>query len=504
MNKRQNLATGILLMAAIVAVVNIFSYFYFFRIDLTRDRRYTLSNSTKAILDSLKKPVTITAYYSENSIPAITRAKSDFKDMLIEYAARSGNKVVYNFVNPNKNDSAEAVAQKNGVNPFPLQVRDKDEMKKVKVYLGAVIKMGDKIEVLPFIDPNSSLEYTLSNAIKKLSIDKKPPVGLLQGNDEPNLDQMKQVEESVNSLHNFQEVKLNDSMPIPAEYKTLALVGPKDSFRAGQLRQLDAFLAKGGRLLIAYNGLNPDLKTATGNLDHLGLSPWLVSLGIMLDNKYLVDNRCGAVTIPQNVGGMTFNQQIAFPYLPMITNFSKHPVSKDLRSVMFPFATDIKFIGDSGKVKFTPLAFTSDLTGLEPAPIHFDINHTWTKIDYPYSNLIVAAAITGAGGSPDSRIIFIANGDFIVNGTGKQAQKVEDDNINLFSNSIDWLSDNTGLIELRSKILTFNPLKDISDGMKLFLKYLNFSLPIILVILYGIIRMQVKKVIRTKRMEEIL
>jgi len=502
MNKRQNITTGILLMAAIVAVVNVFSYFYFFRVDLTKDRRYTLSKATNDILGSLTKPVTITAYYSENSIPAITRARADLKDMLTEYAARSGNKVVYNFVNPNKSDSLEKIAQKNGVSPFPVQVREKDEMKNVKVYLGAVVKMGDKTDVLPLIDPNGSLEFTLSNSIKKLSIDKKPKVGLLQGNGEPSLNEMQQVEQAVNSLHVVEELKLNDSAPIPAEYNTLALISPKDTFRAGQLRQLDAFLARGGQLLIGYSGLNADLHNGVGRLDNIGLTAWLGEKDIVLSNKFVIDARCGNITVPQNMGGMTFNTQVSFPFLPLIGNFSNHPITKDLRSVMLPFASAIRFSGDTGKVKFIPLAFTSDQSGLKEIPVRFDIEHKWQKEEFPLGNLVVAAAVTGVNGNKDARIILISNGDFAINGSGKQAMKLEQDNVDLFANSVDWLSDNTGLIELRSKVVKFSPIKDVSDGKKMFLKYFNFSIPLLLVIFYGIIRMQVKRRIRTKRMEE--
>jgi gliding-associated putative ABC transporter substrate-binding component GldG len=503
MKKRQGLTTGIILMVAIVVVVNVFSFFYFFRTDFTNDRRYTLSKATIDILDSLKKPVTVTAYFSENSIPAIARARTDMKDMLMEYSARSGNKVVFNFINPNKNDSLEAVARKNGINPFPLQVREKDEMKNVKVYLGVVLKMGDKEDVLPLIDPNGSLEYTLSNSIKKLSIDKKPPVGLLSGNGEPGIGDMQQANNSVGSLHVFQEFKLTES-PIPANYNTLALVNPKDTFSPGQLQQLDAFLARGGRLLIAYSGLNADLRTGIGKTEDIGLTKWLAEKDIILDNKYVIDARCGGITVPENMGGMTFNTQISFPYLPLIGNFANHPITKDLRTVMLTFASDIKFTGDTNKVKYTPLAFTSSETGLKETPVTFELEHKWTKDEFPFANLVVAAAVSGVDGNKDSRIILVSNGDFAVNGSGKQAVKVEEDNVNLFSNAIDWLSDNTGLIELRSKIVKFSPIKDVSDGEKLFLKYLNFSLPILLVIFYGIIRMQVKKRIRTKRMEEII
>ena len=185
MKKRQNITTRVLLIAAILVIANILTYSWFFRIDFTRDKRYTLSQATLTILHNLKEPVTITAYYSENSTPAVMRAREDFKDILTEYAARSGGKVVYNFINPNKNDSLEKTALRNGIEPFPLQIREKDEMKTVKIYLGAVVKMGEKTDVLPLINPGGSLEFQLTQSIKKLSIDKKPMVGLLQGNGEP-------------------------------------------------------------------------------------------------------------------------------------------------------------------------------------------------------------------------------------------------------------------------------------------------------------------------------
>lgn len=507
MKKRENLTTGVLLVAAIIIVVNVFSYFYFFRVDLTKDKRYTLSPATKEILHSLTKPVTVTAYYTENSIPVITRARTDLKDMLIEYAAHSGNKVVFNFVNPNKSDSLEAIAQKNGIMPFPVQIREKDEMKSVKVYLGAVVKMGDKTDVLPIIDPNSSLEYTLSNSIKKLSIDKKPWLGLLQGNGEPTISEMQQVQESVSALHAFQPLPLTDSVAIPGEYNTLALVNPADTFRPGQLHQLDAFLARGGRLLIAYSGLAPDLRNSIGQLDNDGLRAWLAQKDIVLDNKYLIDANCGSISVPEDMGGMTFNAQVSFPYLPVIINFANHPVTKELRSVMLPFTTDIKYTGDTNKVKYTPLAFTSNQTGLKDVPAPFEINHRWQKEEFPLSNLVVAAAFSGLDGNKDSRLILISNGDFIINGKQGPNQKAvtqSQDNIDFFSNAIDWLSDNTGLIALRGKEMKFSPIKDVSDGEKMFLKYFNFLFPLLLVLIYGIVRMQMKKRIRTKRMEEVL
>jgi hypothetical protein len=99
-------------------------------------------------------------------------------------------------------------------------------------------------------------------------------------------------------------------------------------------------------------------------------------------------------------------------------------------------------------------------------------------------------------------MVVIGDGDFPINSrSGGQGQPLQRDNVSLFVNSIDWLSDDTGLIELRTKGVTFRPIDQIADGRKTLLKYMNFLLPIILVIAYGLIRMQIKRSLRFKRME---
>ena len=103
--------------------------------------------------------------------------------------------------------------------------------------------------MLPIIDPNSSLEYALSNSIKKLSIDKKPWLGLLEDNGEPTIDEMPQVNAFGSSLHAFQQAHLNDSAFL-RQYNTACPGKPYRYFHPGNCTSLDAFLARGGRLLI--------------------------------------------------------------------------------------------------------------------------------------------------------------------------------------------------------------------------------------------------------------
>lgn len=502
MKKRQNITTRVLLIAAILVIANILTYSWFFRIDFTRDKRYTLSQATLTILHNLKEPVTITAYYSENSTPAVMRAREDFKDILTEYAARSGGKVVYNFINPNKNDSLEKTALRNGIEPFPLQIREKDEMKTVKIYLGAVVKMGEKTDVLPLVNPNGSLEFQLTQSIKKLSIDKKPMVGLLQGNGEPAIDELQQVDQALSVLYNFKPLTLSDTAAIPPTFKTLALVDAKDTIRPGQFKELDVFLARGGRLLVAYSGLQSALQNGSGTTLNIGLRKWLAEKDIVIEPKFIIDSYCGNITVRQQEGMLMFSNNISFPYFPDIRNFSDHPITNGLREVLMQFASDLKFTGDTNKVKYTPIAFTSDKVGLVSPPVTFDINHQWTKSEFPFSNLCVAATFTNAGGNKGARMVVITNGTFAINGSGKEAQQKDPDDIDLFVNSVDWLSDDTGLIGLRSKEIKPVPLKDISDSKKVFLKYLNFLLPLLLVVIYGIFRFQVRRRKRKKRMEE--
>jgi ABC-type uncharacterized transport system involved in gliding motility auxiliary subunit len=118
-------------------------------------------------------------------------------------------------------------------------------------------------------------------------------------------------------------------------------------------------------------------------------------------------------------------------------------------------------------------------------------------------NLVLGAAIEGNNGARiPSKMVVIADGDFSVNGPRGEQQQLQEDNVNLMVNSIDWLSDDTGLITLRTKGITSRPIKDMDDSKRAFLKWLNFLLPILLVLVYGFVRFQIKRNQRVIRMEE--
>ena len=123
------------------------------------------------------------------------------------------------------------------------------------------------------------------------------------------------------------------------------------------------------------------------------------------------------------------------------------------------------------------------------------------RSDFPMSGIVVAAIVEGAFNSNTrSRMVVVSDGDFAVGG-GQRGMQLPPDNVSLMVNSIDWLADDTGLIELRTKGVTSRPIKEMEDGKKTIIKWLNFLLPIILIIVYGLIRIQVNRNKRVKRME---
>lgn len=500
MNQKLFIITSLVI--GILLVVNLLSNEFHFRVDLTDEKQYTLSPATKDILKNLEEPVTVKAYFSNDLPASVAKTRQDFQELLIEYSKRADGNVLYEFVNPNEKESSENDAVQNGIQPVMITIREKDQAKQQKVFLGATVSLGEKKEVIPFIQPGTAMEYSLSTAIKKISLENKATVGFLQGHGEPSLQEIGQLVEQLGVLYNVSEVRLSDTTFIGDQVKTMVIIRPTDSIPNSHFDKLDAFLSKGGRLVIAMNRVNGDLQNRYGTPTATGLESWLQRKGVEVDADFVVDAKCGAVTMQQQQGPFTMQSQIPFPYIPQVGKFADHPVSKGLENVMFQFASSIKYTGDTSR-RFTSLALSSDQSNALKAPLYFDIQKQWTKADLPLKNITMAAAVEGKlTGSMNSKMVVIADGDFIINGAGQQPRRVQPDNVNLVSNAIDWLSDDTGLISLRTKGVTSRPIDELEDSTKMILKYVNFLLPLLLVIGYGVFRSQQNKIRRFKRMSE--
>jgi gliding-associated putative ABC transporter substrate-binding component GldG len=499
---RKKVRMSILLIIGIFLLFNLIASRFFFRLDYSADQRYTLSKATKDILSQLSEPVTISAYFSEDLPPNIEQVRQDFRDMLLEYSSYSNGLIVYEFINPSESQESEMKAQQNGIQPIMINVRERDQMKQQRAYLGALVQMGDRKEVIPFIQPGAAMEYALSTNIKKLSVVDKPRVALLQGHGEATLGSIQQLYNQLSILYSIEQINFTDTSGVSLEYKTLVVIAPKDSIPQFHFAYLDEFLNRGGRLLVALNTVNGDLSTGMGNKISTGFETWLKQRGIEVEDNFIIDASCSNVMVRQQQGPFMMNTPVQFPYIPVITNFTEHPITDGLESVAFIFASPIRISNADTSVVMIPLATTSEKSGVQNAPIQFDVMKQWTLNDFPLSSLPVALLIEGkVPGTPGYKMVVFSDGDFAVNGEGENAQQLSEDNVSLMSNAIDWLSDDTGLIELRTKGVSSRPLDaSLEDSTKTMLKYLNFLLPIALIIIYGVFRFQFKRKKRNELM----
>lgn len=494
---KSGLSSTIWLVIGIVIVINLLADEYHFRLDLTEDKQYTLSPATRDILKNLEEPVTVKAYFSENLPPNILKTRKDFQDLLIEYANISDDQIVYEFIDPNKKEDYEQEAIDKGIRPVLFYSREKDQAKQQKAFLGATVQLGEKTEVIPYIEPGAAMEYALSTAIKKITIEDKPAIGFVTGHGEPSLMEMSQLSQQLRVLYEPREVRITDTTAVPGDISVLAIIRPTDSIPSAHLAKLDAFLDRGGKLLVALNNVEADLRSRYGYARDLGLKAWLRNKGIDIQDNFVVDAQCGSVSIPEQLGFFTIQRQIAFPYVPVISTFADHAITSGLESVMFEFASEVRFTGDSTK-KFYPLAYSSEQSDVLPAPQFFALDREWTEDDFKLEHIPVAAAVEG---NP-MKIVVFSDGDFPINGPAQQNRELQPDNVNLLSNAIDWLSDDTGLIALRTKGAVFRPIRELEETTKTILKYTNFLLPVLLVIGYGILRAQQSRITRLKRMSE--
>lgn len=495
---RKNILIQLGIVLAIIGVANLISNELYFRLDFTEDNRYTFSEATKNVVKDLGGVVTITAYFSEDLPPQLLKSKQDFEDQLIEYENLSDGNIVFQFVNPNESDEKEQEAQQNGIRPVMINVTERDQVQQMRAYMGAVLKMEDRTEIISLVQPGAAVEYDLTTAIKKISIADKPKLGMIQGHGEPSLQAIPQLMEQLSVLYDVEAFRIKDSASVPSYYRSLIWIYPKDSVDAAEFNKIDRYLSQGGGIFIAHNNVEGDLQQGLlSKTTDVGLKGWLARKGITMSDNFVIDAQCASVNVQQRQGFFTINSQVEFPYFPLVNNFSDHSITQGLESVMFPFVSALSFNKEDTAWTQYPLIHTSENSGTVTPPSYLDIQQKWTMADFPSGEQLLAAGLDNG----TAKIVAVANGTFCVNGEGQRMQQQNPDNINLASNSIDWIADDTGLIDLRTKGITSRPLEQLEDSTKALLKYGNVFAPIVLVLIYGFLRRQRNQHRRQKWMQ---
>ncbi len=390
----------------VLAGLNILAVFFHQRLDLTQEKRYTLSQPTKDLLLSLDAPTRIDVFLKGEFPAGFKKLANSVKEFLQECQEYAGGNLEIRFLEPFKglDDSAAAYLADSlnyfyGLQPSTLQAPGKvgDEFSFKQVIPGALIhykdttvgvnllkgvrSYGTEPEQLAALynDVEATLEYKFASALQKVTAERKPLVGYLLGNGET---WGYYVDDALRTLiknYQFDTINLQTDRYIPSVFDALVMVKPTIPFTEAQKLKLDQYLMRGGKLFCMidnlYDGFD-SLYNKDGFIAFdrgLNIEDLLFRYGVRINQALLQDMQCDK--LPQ-VSGQAGQQQQArlvdWPIFPVL-NGTSHPISKNIDGVRAMFPSTIDTVVSEG-VKKTILLQSSANARVIPTPerVSFD------------------------------------------------------------------------------------------------------------------------------------
>src|SRR5690606_13396438 len=211
MNKRTAPWVALLLVLLAALFVNLLAQRYKFRWDLTGDQRFTLGQATLDLIQGLPETATVTAFFTADLPPELAVARQDFQDLLVEFAERSGVKVVFKMVDPGGSEEVADHAIREGVRPLLAQTRQKDRSENIQVLMGAVVRMAGQKAVIAALQEGPGMEWILSSAIAQVARTEKPLIGVMQGHMEPSIRALDELATLLNAQYDVEPTVIHDS-----------------------------------------------------------------------------------------------------------------------------------------------------------------------------------------------------------------------------------------------------------------------------------------------------
>jgi gliding-associated putative ABC transporter substrate-binding component GldG len=511
MNRTQTILR-FLLIIGIIVVVNIIGSRIFRRVDLTKEKIYTLSEASKNLVRSLDDKFLVKAYFTSDLPAPYNNNRREVQDQLDEYRAYAGGNFQYEFIDPSKKEELEQEAQKYGIPPVQVQVLKEDKLQIEKAYMGIVLLFGDKQERIPVVQSTANMEYEISSAVKKMTSKELKKIGFLTGQGEPNLQQMSRVQEILAKQYQVTTVDLAGGKPVPPDIAVLVVVAPSQPFKNWEKFLVDQYVMRGGRVAFMINKVSANLQSQMGQAVNVNLDDVLEAYGTRVNTDLVRDVSCAYVTVSQQAGFMVIQNQLPFYYLPRASDFNKtSPVVKDLGSVVFYFASSIDTSPARTRgLTSNVLVRSSTKSGRQENVFVFNPTIQMTQEMFKESGIPLAVTVEGAfpsafantpvnieqemKASVDtanrrttgmvSKVVVIGDGDFLQD----QFSGGNKENFLLATNLVDWLADDIGLAAIRARETGSKPLDEVSELTRSWLKGINLGLPPLLVILVGLIR----------------
>ena len=484
--KRSVLIPGVLLFTILV-LLNSISTSRFFRIDLTDNKMFSLSSSSKAVVKEISDLLTMKVFFSDDLPGEYANNRRYLQDILEEYAAISKGNIKFEFA---PQDKLEEEAQKSGIMPLQLQVIENDKVEVKRVLMGMAILYEDNKEVLPVIQTTTGLEYEITTKIKQLVETNKPSVAIAQfeGQNEP----YQSIQNILRQRYDVSLIKLSETIPL--NISAILIGGITDSLSSVEKNNLSQFMDRGGNMFVSQNRVKTNLQIQQAVPIKSDIFDFLQKYGFYVEENLVTDKICGRVNVQQQMGPIRMNVPMEYPLLPIIRSFNENEsIVSGLEQMQLIFPSEIKQDSSSfGNVEFIPLFFTSKESGelkgsynLSPDPQQNPFMRMFNK-----SNQILGARTELLNSSGIvNQVVLVSDSEFMAdNGGGRSPE-----NHIFILNSIDYLVGDQDLIALRSREITSRPLEDLSDASKKTWKWVNISAPSLLVIGFGLVRIRKQK-----------
>jgi len=495
-----------------IVLVNILGQSWFVRLDLTRDRLYTLSEASRRAVRELDDRLTITAYLSHDLPPPHAARARFVQDLLDEYYVAAGGHVAYQVVDPARSESAAGRAKKQqvqqdvfgraireetalerelrtlGIQPLEVRVAEGDRLEVKRVYMGVVLRYGERREVLPAVLRTSSLEYDLTSRIRKLSRDKVPLVGIVPGPGElERAAQLTSLARLLGQLYQVGTVDLGAGKSVPAEVDAVLVIGPREPFDAAQVAALERFVSGGGSAALFLDRVRVQpLSTEYEEVAH-GLDGLLASWGVRVGSGLVADTSCATVTVNAQQGAVTAPQPVQYPLIPLARDLDQdHPLTRGLSSVALPFVSPLEVVPGAGGGVVEVLVTSSPQSWIESPPYDLNPLRSWPAshgMSGPYPLLVGVPGVEGGRG----RVLVVGGSSLI------QDHSLAGAGQTLVLNMVDWLLADESLLAIRSRGQVVRPLRELDDSTRAVLKYGNIVGAPALFILFGLIRWRLRE-----------
>ena len=547
--------TGDLLLLAnglvLIVLLNVIASQYFFRVDLTEEKRFSIKDQTKVVLRDLDDNVFVEVYLEGDLNAGFRRMQKSIRETLEEFRIYSNNKVQFVFIDPStamsqkaRNEYMQELMQK-GVVPTNV-VDDKDGQVSEKIiFPGVVISYGGFESGVNLLKGNSAstpeekinqsiegVEYQLANAIYKMVNSDRKRIGLITGHGELDSLEIASFNNALLELYSVVKVDLKNKKSLE-RYDALIIAKPVRAYSESDKYKLDQYIMNGGKVLFLLDKLEASMDSASSEgyfafPYNVNLDDQLFKYGIRLNMDLVQDALTGKYpVVTGEVDGKPKLQLMDWPFFPLINRYADHPITRNLDAVVTRFISTVDTVKATG-IKKIPLMFTSQMSRRLSAPVAVNINDVrknLKKEDFSLSYLPVGYLLEGGFTSlyknrflpPDAdqrlfkdhgistKLIVIADGDLArndVNPRNGQPQQLGYDpfarytfaNEELLMNAVNYLVNEDGLIAARNKEVKIRPLdKEKVRAERTKWQIINIGLPLFVLLVYGVVRSFIRK-----------